>query len=71
MSVYEKVKQLALDELKAKGYAPNPADVHGIAASVVSLVESEVKEAVEAALADIKASQPAQASTQVTTPPKT
>lgn len=47
------IKQIALDELKSKGYAPNPADVHGIASKVAELVAEEV----EKAIAEVKANQ--------------
>jgi hypothetical protein len=61
MSVYDVVKQIALDELRAKGYAPNPADVVGIAAQVAKLVEEEVVKA----LAETKTTVP----TPVVKPP--
>jgi len=53
--VFETVKQIALDELRAKGYAPNSADVVGIAKLSAALVIAEV----EKAMAEVStASQP-------------
>jgi hypothetical protein len=54
MSVFESVKNIALEELAAKGYAPNPADVHGICSRVEMLVEHLIDEA----LAQSKPTQP-------------
>jgi hypothetical protein len=61
-SLYEKVKQLALDELRSKGYAPNPADVQGIVKGVLDILEEELSKA--QAPAPSKSSKPA-------TPPST
>lgn len=45
MLTYDKVKNLLLDELRAKGYSPNPSDVHPAALKIMELSTSkEVKE---------------------------
>jgi hypothetical protein len=53
ININEVVKQIVLDELRAKGYAPNPADAVGIATQVAKLLEAEVEKAV----AEVKANQ--------------
>lgn len=48
VDVFQIVKEIALDELRSKGYAPNPADVVGIATRVVAVVRQEVANALAA-----------------------
>ena len=45
---YEKVKNLILDEMRARGYSPNPADAHHAAMKIVEL-SKEPAEVVEEA----------------------
>lgn len=39
MLTFDKVKAIVLDELHAKGYAPNPSDVTGLVARIMDLSE--------------------------------
>ncbi len=34
---YEKVKHIILDEMRARGYSPNPADAHHAATKIMEL----------------------------------
>lgn len=62
MSIVEKVKDIALTELRAKGYAPNPSDVSSIAEQVKELFESEM----EKVIAELKFNQPSPITEEVT-----
>jgi len=56
---FQSVKEIVLEELKAKGYAPNPADVIPAVNKVLELagkhIEAAVDEAVTKKLAELKA----------------
>lgn len=44
--MFEAIKNIILDELRAKGYAPNPSDVVGAVKRIIDLVEgNSVEEA--------------------------
>lgn len=44
MLTYDKVKNILLDELRSRGYSPNPADVHLAAARIVELAKEPDEE---------------------------
>ena len=60
----DKVKNLLLDELRAKGYAPNPGDVAGAAAKLVEMAKEVVKEVVK----EVAEDKPAAAAAPVAAP---
>lgn len=41
---YQKVKDIILDELRAKGYSPNPADVHLAATKIMDAYDNDTLE---------------------------
>lgn len=55
LTLNDRIKQLALDELRSKGYSPNPADVHGIVAGFLAILEDEVANEVSKVEAKVKA----------------
>lgn len=44
MLTYDKVKNILLDELRSRGYSPNPADVHLAAVRIVDLAKEPDEE---------------------------
>lgn len=62
MSIVDKVKDIALTELRAKGYAPNPSDVSSIAEQVKELFEAEI----ERVIAEFKANKPSPVTEELT-----
>lgn len=54
MLTYDEVKSIILDEMRTRGYSPNPADAHGAAIRIMELSKDKAEEEVE----DTKSSKP-------------